>query len=77
MSEPIYIQWMSVRHTDGRRPSGVGKNVSKWHLPKPGDETRALCGLPIQIPVNGKLIPKSICTVCLMKYEKTKTSDVY
>lgn len=75
MEKPTYIQWMSVRHTDGRRQSGVGRNISLWHIQKPGDDYHALCGKEIQIQMRGKLIDRPVCSMCKRIYEKTKTHN--
>ncbi len=49
-----WVQWMSVKHNDGRRSSGVGKNVSRLHLEN-GNSLLVLCGREIQIRIDGRL----------------------
>lgn len=47
--KPTYVMWMSIKHNDGRRNSGVGRNVSMVHIQGP-KEHHALCGREIMIP---------------------------
>ena len=48
-----WVYWHSIKHTDGRRPSGVGRNVSLWHVIGDNwdDDSRTLCGREAQIVI--------------------------
>lgn len=69
-----WTHWTSVRHTDGRRASGVGYNHSRWHaFTVFGEENlskvnyRAICGLEIQIQTGEwREIPplEQVCSKC-------------
>jgi hypothetical protein len=64
---------MSVKHTDGRRLSGVGRNLSKLHIANPQDGLHAMCGKEIQLQVTGKFIRQEqvgFCSICRRRWER-------
>ena len=67
---PPYVIWSSLRHQDGRRPSGVGYNSSMIHIrsaPRE-DDYYALCGAEIVLhertPSEKDLKARKICKRC-------------
>lgn len=76
--KPPYVMWMSIKHNDGRRNSGVGRNVSKVHIQGP-KEHHALCGREIMIPW-GKVTPEDLekrgqCSRCKAMWERSYASE--
>lgn len=68
--QPPYVIWASIRHTDSRRPSGVGYNKSIVHIrsePRP-DDYYVLCGaemiLHVRAPNEQELKERKICKRC-------------
>ncbi len=59
--------WMSVRNgNDGRRPSGVSYNHTKYQHAIPKDGTfRSLCGKPVGISCKQEELPR--CPICLKR----------
>ena len=66
-----WIQWVSIRHTDCRRPSGVGYNRSKYHFKMNDESLKALCGKEIQIESSERFHrQRPICRICEKRLSK-------
>lgn len=60
-----FVRWYSIRQHDGRRPSGVGHNLSKWHITLDGSTTLCGCRIDLYPEIKPTRPTEPVCRRCL------------